>query len=86
MVQNVARTLHLSPTSVYLLSVSVSLVLAIVLGCGLVQKESRTPASCGAGGVLCANPFALLAAFIILENLGIHLTVIWNTWVWAAWL
>jgi small-conductance mechanosensitive channel len=32
MVQNVARTLRLSPTSVYLLGISVSLVLAIALG------------------------------------------------------
>jgi small-conductance mechanosensitive channel len=32
MVQNVARTLRLSPTSVYLLGIAVSLVLAVVLG------------------------------------------------------
>ena len=33
MVHNVAQTLGLSPTSVYLVSISVSLLLAIVLGC-----------------------------------------------------
>jgi small-conductance mechanosensitive channel len=53
-------------------------LVALYLG-GLVQKSPELQRVTEPAVFVARILFALLAAFIILENLGIHLTVIWTT-------